>query len=288
LIIAAGVCGWSAIVFGARLAHAKAMPLPAERGDKSDMPEELRDKVDVVFDRTVCKAPLPKGGFIAGGKDSYGLFERWFLRVGCFPSRRAANAGDRDVFGEEMVVFLNADQAPDDDFVIRLVEYVSSGGKVLFVESPLDSRREPEGDDNDRDEESLVLQRSFVNRLLEPFEIRVDHHQSASGELLTPGDWPQVPVEEALMVDGGRPFAFVDKLPVGAYVRHGEGLVVVVGFGSRFVDNNMGYSDQTEPDDDLRQVFDLQYRLVREVVAPTGATFAGDVPGGQASPDLVD
>jgi hypothetical protein len=249
------------------------MPPPAEREDKTDLPEELRDKVDVVIDRTVCKTLLPVSGFVAGGADSYGLFERWILRLGYFTSRRDVKADDADVFGEEMLVFLNPDHAPDDAFLKRLDEYVSAGGKVLVVESPLESRREGKDADNGREDTSLTLQRSFVNRLLEPFKISVDHHQALSGVLSAPEGWPQVPIEEALVVEGGTPFATVDGLPVGAFCRHGKGLLVVVGFGNRFVDDNMGYSDQTEPDDALRQVFELQYRLLREMVEPTGPPF---------------
>jgi hypothetical protein len=270
LIVAAGLCGWSLAVFTARSWHAAAYPPAAERADKTDLPEELRDKIDVVIDRTLSKTPLPVSGFVAGGDDSFGLFERWILRLGYFTSRRDAHTDDPDVFGEEMLVFLNPDHPPDEDFQQRLVDYVAGGGKVLVVESPPEGGQPRDGTENFEEAESPPPRQSHVNRLLEPFKISIDHELLVSGELTVPEGWPRVPVEDALPVIGGTTFAEVDGVPVGTFHRQGDGLVVVAGFGSRFTDDNMGYSDQTEPDDALRQVFELQYRLLREIVESDG------------------
>ena len=270
VIVAAGLCGWTAAVGAARLSHAIALPLPAERREKADLPPKLRRKVDVVIDRTVCQTPLPVSGFIAGGADTFGLFERWILRLGYFTSRRDAAAGDRDVFGEELVVFFNPDRPPEDAFRQRLVDYVAAGGKVLVVESPLASRRGPPGAGEPRENEPVPLQRTFVNRLLQPFGILVDHGRDLSGTLTVPDGWPRVPVEQALAVEGGTAFAKIGGVPVRASRRFGKGLIVVVGFGNRFTDDHMGYSDQIEPDADLRQVFELQFRLLRATIESSG------------------
>jgi hypothetical protein len=276
VLLAAGLCGWTLAVGAARWSHAAALPLPQERAGKADLPVGQRDKVDVVIDRTVCKTPLPISGFIAGGSDSYGLFERWILRLGYFTSRRDAASGDRDVFGEELVVFLNPDQPPDDAFRQRLADYVFAGGKVLVVESPLATRRSSESNGGEGDNQPVNLQRTFVNQLLEPFDILIDHGHDMSGTLVVPDGWPQgVAVDQALAVEGGTPFAAVNGVPVGASRRHGNGLIVVVGFGNRFVDDQMGFSDQIEPDTQLRQVFDLEFRLLREMMQPAGDSFPG-------------
>ena len=165
----------------------------------------------------------------AGGSDSFGLFERWILRLGYFTSRRDAQAFDADVFGEELLVLLNPDHPPDDAFLQRLDEYVSGGGKLLVVESPLAARRPPE-DADEGENEPVALQRTFVNHLLEPFGILVDHGLDASGTLSVPDGWPQVPVEQALAVEGGTAFATVDgvhhKVPQVGIVVIEDGRIV--------------------------------------------------------------
>jgi hypothetical protein len=272
LLVAAGLGGWSVAVVGVRAMHAAAMPLPAERAEKTDLPDAQRQKIDVVIDRTVCKTPLPEGGTIAGGPDTYGLFERWILRLGYFTSRRDATDSDRDVFGEELVVFLDPNHPVDGAFQKRLVDYVAAGGKVLVVESPLENRLAHASHENDEDP-SARPRPSVVNDLLEPFDISIDHDRRASGVLTSRFDWPEVPVADALAVKGGVPIAFVDGTPVAAARRSGKGLIVAVGFGNRFTDDNMGYSDHVEPNETERQVFEVQYRLIRAIVESPPAEF---------------
>jgi hypothetical protein len=279
LLVAAGLCSWSVAVVGVQAMHAAALPLPAEREAKTDLPEAQRRKIDVVIDRTVCKTPLPVGGTIAGGSDTYGLFERWILRLGYFTSRRDAADGEPDVFDEELVVFLNPNHPFDRAFQGRLVDYVARGGKVLVVESPLENRRAHAVDENNEDA-SAQPHPSVVNDLLKPFGISVDHQRRVSGLLTSMSDWPPVPVEDALAVQGGIPLAFVDDTPVCAVWPHesGEGLIVVVGFGNRFTDDNMGYSDHVEPNEMERQVFELQYRLIRDIVESPPSAFGPAAP----------
>lgn len=67
------------------------------------------------------------------------------------------------------------------------------------------------------------------------------------------------------MVAGGRPFAWIDGRCVGASAEHGRGRVIVVGFGSRFTDAQMGVSGDVVLDAELRRVFDLQFALLCEL-----------------------
>jgi hypothetical protein len=266
LLVAAGLCGWAMAVVGARAVHAAFMPLPEERQEKTDLPEEVRQKTDVVIDQTVCRTPLPVSGFIAGGSDTYGIFERWILRLGYFTSRRDATRGERDVFGEELLVFLNPNHPFDEAFQQRLIDYVSGGGKVLIIESPLENRHAHETANGEDAGETTQPRPSVVNELLKPFDISIDHGRCLSGALSVPSGWPQVSVEDALAVQGGTPFASVEGVPVGVSRMYDKGVIVVVGFGNRFTDDSMGYSDHSEPDEAERQVFELQYRLIREIV----------------------
>ena len=75
-----------------------------------------------------------------------------------------------------------------------------------------------------------------------------------------------MPVENALEITGGEPLVQLGDSNVAAWVRRGKGIVVVIGFGSRFSDANMGVTGDVEPNEDLRKVFDLQFALLRAMV----------------------
>jgi hypothetical protein len=84
--------------------------------------------------------------------------------------------------------------------------------------------------------------------------------------LQTAADWPVVPIEDATSVSGGEPFAWIEGQPVGTTVRHGKGRVIVIGFGSRFNDANMGVTGNVVPDEHLKRVFDVQFALLKAIV----------------------
>ena len=76
-----------------------------------------------------------------------------------------------------------------------------------------------------------------------------------------------MPVESAYRVAGGEPVISLDGTPVAATVRHGQGSVTVVGFGSRFADARMGVTGDVVPDAELRRVFDLEFMLLRNLMS---------------------
>ncbi len=111
---------------------------------------------------------------------------------------------------------------------------------------------------------------STANELLEPFGISVNRSLDASvtvaGDAATTGSLPSLPLEEAFPVAGGTPFVWLDGKPVATWVRHGKGLVVVLGFGSRFSDAKMGVTADVIPDDKLRKVYEFEYALLRSII----------------------
>jgi hypothetical protein len=49
-------------------------------------------------------------------------------------------------------------------------------------------------------------------------------------------------------------------------VRFGQGQITVVGFGRRFSDANMGVTPDVEPGEEMKRVFDYQYRLLKKAL----------------------
>jgi hypothetical protein len=232
ILVAAGLLGWSAAAAGVGLAHRVAMPPPTPQ----------RPFVQVIMDRTVSDAQLPVNGFISGEDRGFGIFERWILRLGYFTARRLG----ADVFRGDLAVFAYPNKTVSEAFRRQLVAYVEAGGNVLVIDSPNNEN-------------------STAGELLEPFDLSTGA-PTAGGMLQTPQGWPSVPSEEALTVAGGTPFIFLSEKPVATRQRHGKGSVTVVGFGHRFCDARMGVTGDVEPDEALREVFELQFLLVRSMV----------------------
>mgnify|MGYP006285065885 CR=1 FL=1 len=122
------------------------------------------------------------------------------------------------------------------------------GGRVLVLDSPANAD-------------------STANSLLYPFEMAVDRSRTLSGHIRVDGDHPAVSVGSAHPVTGGQPQILLDGSPVASTLSHGSGTVTVVGFGSLFSDAAMGVTGDVVPDERLRAVFELQFDLLRQIVA---------------------
>jgi len=249
--LAGAALGWAGSAFAARTYHRWAMPPPKPQ----------RPMTTVVIDRTLSDAALSKGGFIGGRQDGFGLFERWCLRLGCFTARRSGP----DAFTGDLLVLMHPHLPGDPSYRKRLFEYVESGGKVLVLDSPRNAA-------------------STTNVLLEKLGLSVGP-VLPGGKLEPPADWPAVDVEGAYEVRGGQPLVKLGGSPrrispvargdstgreadktVAAEVRHGKGTVTLIGFASRFNDDQMGVTGDVEPGPELRKVFDLQFALVRHIL----------------------
>ncbi|MBP8303100.1 MAG: hypothetical protein KBE04_03120 [Phycisphaerae bacterium] len=234
LALSAGWLGWAAAAAGIHTVHEKSMPLP----------RPSRPFVRVVFDTEVCAPLLSKSGFIAGKAGGFGIFERWVLRLGCFTRR----SGPVDSLEGDLVVFAEPNRPIRRELRTRLVEIVRSGGHVLVLDSPENTG-------------------STANTLLYSFGLAVDQGDPLRGSLQGPPGWPAVEVESASRVKGGEPLIQTNGAPVAARVRWGTGTVTVIGFARRFDDLHMGGTGDVVPGPDLRQVYDLQFALLRDILS---------------------
>lgn len=235
------------ILFGAVMLGLSAAALTVRGLHRANLPapKATRPFTQVVMDRTVCDSPLSKSGFIAGQPNGFGIFERWILRLGYFTSRREG----RDAFAGDALVFAYPSQEVPADFRRQLVDYVAAGGNVLVLDSPANPR-------------------STANTLLHPFGLSVVRTTQRAGLLETPPAWPAtVSIDAAWEIRGGTPRVRIANRPVAATVRHGDGTVTVVGFGSRFADANMGATGDVIPDPQLRLVYELQFQLLRSILS---------------------
>ncbi len=276
VLLAAGTLGWTLAAIGVRFCGLSAMPYP----------EPLHPYVQVHIDRTVCTATrLPRNGFLSVDRTDYGIFDRWILRLGYFTARRTYP----EVLERQptLIVFLEPNEPISREYRARLARFVEDGGKILVVDSPPSARRRYESplraslEDADDDsggadtDESASAQGPTTNELIEPFGMSVDHATVVGGPqslLVSSEGWPAVPIHAAVVVRGGRPFAWVGDKPVGASISVGNrgGSVTVIGFGARFREDQMGGSGDIEPDKSadktLLSVYDWEYALFRAIV----------------------
>jgi hypothetical protein len=215
-------------------------------------PQPIRPFTQVVIDRTVCDAPLSTSGFISGEPNGFGIFERWILRLGWFTSRRQGH----DVFTGDLLVFLYPNQPVPRDFRTALRDYVAGGGKVLVLDGPANTQ-------------------STANLLLHPFDLGVEHATQVKGPTTAPPGWPAVTVESACAVTGGTPLIRIAGTPVAATAGHGRGTVTVIGLAERFADRQMGVTGDVIPDAPLRDVFELQFALLRSLMVTDAPSAAG-------------
>jgi len=233
VLLSGALLGWSLGIVTVQAGHQWAYPLP----------KPVRPFTHVVIDSTVCDVPLSKSGFIAGEPTGFGIFERWILRLGCFTSRRQGN----DVFTGNLIVFMHPNRPVSQAFRAALSRYVAGGGKVLVLDSPANTQ-------------------STANSLLYPFGLSVDRATPVKGAMATPAGWPAVAVDSACQVKGGTALIRLGDTPVAATATHGEGTVMVIGFASRFTDRQMGVTGDIIPDAQLRDVYELQFALLRSIL----------------------
>jgi hypothetical protein len=230
VLLAAGALGW-AVMAGSARAYAIAQPLPPAK----------RPLTKVVIDRTTSDVILPKGGFIAGKEDGFGIFERWILRVGYFFQRREG----KGVFDDDMAVFIYPSKAVSDDFRQQLLHYVERGGHALVLDSP-ENRR------------------STTDALLEPFGVSLGGKVSGGDLSIAPG-WPKIAVTTAREVLGAASIITLNGKSVAGSVKRGKGSLTVIGFGSRFCDSDMGITGDQPPDANMRAVYELEFSLLRSI-----------------------
>lgn len=254
LVLAAAVAaGWGSGGALAGALHRSAMPLPSPRAG--------RPLVLAAMDQTVSSAAYPRNGFIAGKTDGFGIFERWILRLGYFTARREAP----ETFAPDVSLLVIAYPAKPVTEAYRqdLERFLQAGGRVLVIDSARNTA-------------------STANDLLRPFGISLTPSGDVQGLLQNAAGWQPVPVEHVARVEGGTPFAWLGDrekgVAVGAVTRRGDGTLAVVGFGDRFCDLAMGYTGDVEPDEKLRQVYAVQFGLVRALVEGTDLTAPPPAP----------
>ncbi len=280
VMLVAALLGYTATTWGVAAAQQRAMPMPAP------LPEH--HPLLAVMDRSVSGARFPVNGFMDGRPHGFGVFERWILRLGYFTARRPAPYGfASDV---DLLVVAYPRRPVSKEYLRDLAQYVSRGGKLLVLDSYKNDKAFIEDanqlslirDQLDEPAAGELSEHATTNDLLEPFQMSVDHSTALQGALHCAQGLKTVATSSALQVSGGESFVWIDGHAVGAWRKVGQGMVIVIGYGDRLCDQQMGVTGDLEPDAELRNVYEWEYALVRAILrgeTPT-PTKAGEASAG--------
>ncbi len=264
LMFVAALLGYAVADGAVAVSHKISMPPPT--------PMPGRRPVQVVMDRTVSSSRQPVNGFFDGRVHGFGVFEHWILRLGYFTSRRTGSeCFSSDV---DLLVVPYPRKPVSNDYLRGLTAYVNRGGKLLVIDSQENDKTfiedadqlNPKDDQRDEPEPGELNAHATTNDLLAPFEMSVDHDTVFAGDLKCDQGLEPVATAGAITVSGGQPFATIDGHPVGARRKFGQGTVIVVGYGDRLCDRQMGLTGDVEPDAALRHVYDWEFELLRAIV----------------------
>ena len=205
-------------------------------------------------------------------------FYVWTQRLGIVPEVRYEFTECLE--GRDAVVVINPEREFTAEEVSRFVSYVEGGGKALVIDDPRNK---------------LV---SSAHQLLQPFGLRIDYRELHEGVIEDEARTPLWPAHHAGGVTGGEPLLYVrpptpgrqgvpgavrpasaattpaaepqpnaqdPRRPVLASVRRGQGVLVVMANANSFSTEVMG-STGTVPDERVRRVYELEYRIFRDIL----------------------
>lgn len=242
MLLAAGAIAWAGGSRTAASLHESNMPMPSK---ETSLPH-------VVIDRTVSTVPLFTGAFADAPEGTgYGMLEQWIPRVGNYISRRSG----LKAFQGDGLVMICPTKLPGPQYRERLVEWVRNGGHLLVFDSP-------------------DVENSTANSILMLFGMRstpgAPEPEQENAPVRMKNGSAQTPLAMSCAVSGGNPIAIWGGAAVAARANFGQGSVTAIGFGSLFNDAAMGHHWLAEPDEQLRDRYEMLYALLKAGLAENG------------------
>ncbi|MDI6735418.1 MAG: hypothetical protein QME42_04355 [bacterium] len=212
------------------------------------LPKPHTKPVEICFEARHSDLKLPIEGFVKNEQSSFEIFYQWVLRLGYFP-----------VVGDirekpKVVVIINPTKKWTSKDISQVKDYIASGGKVLLLDNPSNAT-------------------STSNSLLSAFGVEINHQQTINSTYLYAQPFNSYyPLGvSALSIKGGSPIFFSStQEPIGVRVKgvkEGKGSLVVLSFSDRFANTGMGLVESNIPNEELWQVYQLEFEIFKGLVA---------------------
>jgi len=229
ILLVSGVFAWTMTLHGMTRFTRINYPLPLPH----------TQPVRIAIEKDHSQYELPISGFVENYDKSYAIFYQWVLRLGYFPF--VEKSLEECMEEGSLVILINPEKEFTHGKTERLKDYLTRGGKVLLMDSPLNEK-------------------STSNQLLKEFGVKIQREDTLLtilGNIELSGN----PIE------GGEAILTTEKgKGVLSIIEVGKGTLALLTFSDRFVDNQMGRDESVIPDQDLLRVFQLEYSILRGLV----------------------
>jgi hypothetical protein len=227
------------------------------------LPEPHTRPTNVYFEKEHGNYELPLLGFTQDHKKSYEIFYQWVLRLGYFPGvgpsiQACTERGD-------LVVIINPQKAFTIEEIDSIKEFLSRGGKVLLMDSPLNTG-------------------SSANSLVQAFGMSIKPTEQTSftsiADASGKSSWP-IGGTFINVIQGGKGLLFAGAgKPVLAVAKEGKGTLAVMTLANSFVNSEMGTTEKVVPDERLLRKFRLEFAILRGLINDNLEVELSAAPGG--------
>jgi hypothetical protein len=208
----------------------------------------------VVFEQEHGDYELPLKGFTKERDRSYEVFYQWVLRVGYYPF--TGKTLKQDIQDADILIIINPNKEFDPEEKAQVKGYLENGGRLLLMDS-------------------ATNERSTANELLAPLGMSIKREKRVIIPSQYSTSWmSRMSQNYALAIEGGDALLrSVEGEPIFSTASIGKGTVAVMTFSNVFTNPGMGGSYRVVPDAKQRQIYDLQFNILKGLVQGNLETF---------------
>jgi len=198
----------------------------------------------VVFEQEHGDYELPLKGFTKDREKSYEVFYQWVLRVGYYPF--TGKTLEDDLREANMLIIINPNKKFPPDELQKVKEYLEKGGRLLLMDG---SNNHP----------------STANQLLALLGMTILREREVTLPPSYTSSWMgSLGQNKAFPIEGGIPLLHSPEgAPILSTATIGKGVVAVLTFSQLFTNPPMGSSYRVEPNQQQRQIYNLQFTILR-------------------------
>lgn len=211
------------------------------------LPHPRTPYTKVVFEREHGDYELPLKGFTKEREQSYEVFYQWVLRVGYYPF--TGKTLEEDMSDANMLIIINPHKRFYPGELNQVKEYLQKGGRLLLMDE-------------------IINDNSTANELLAPLGMKIKRERKVTLPPSYSTSWmSRLGQNKAFAIEGGDGLLqSVEGKPILSTAKVGKGMIAVMTFSQLFVNPNMGGSYRVEPNQQQREIYDLEFNILRGLV----------------------
>jgi hypothetical protein len=200
-----------------------------------------------VFEQEHGDYELPLQGFTQEREKSFEVFYQWVLRVGYYPF--TGKTLEEDVQEANLLIIINPVEHFSADVLDQVKDFLQAGGKLLLMDG-------------------AANQNSTANELLSHFGMKIDKLKRLTLPASYTTSWmSRMGQDSALGIEGGEGLLYsAGGEPILSVAEVGEGMIAAMTFSHLFTNPPMGGSYRVVPNQQQREIYELQFNLLRGLV----------------------